>query len=823
VQPDWFLPVHRVERTDYVRLRPLLYPVPGVVFRVEDQRAPAFGELGAELIGTTGPITAELLEALGPPYDASATVGRSGLERSFERFLAGEPGAAIVKVAVSGDETPGHTFPGAPAQALATSLSLQAQAAAEATLADLDMPASLVAIDAATGEIRAAVSTPRGGFNESLSGLYPPGSTIKIVVATALLESGVQPDDQLACPEVVTVAGKEFRNATRLPTTLTLVQAFARSCNTAFIQAGLGLDPAQLALVADIYGFDRPLDVGLEAAAGTFGASDDPVEQAAAMIGQGRALASPLQMASVAATVASGEHHEPTFVVRGGSVAARLEEGVAADLRTMMQAVVSQGTGRKAALDDRVVAGKTGTAQIGSGDGADTVAWFVGYSDGLAFAVAVDGGSSGGDVAAPLIRRFLLALDEPFEAGGSVDCVPAGQDWPTFQGTSHRSGCSEAEALQDPVVAWQAEAGIQAWLNSPVVADGLVIVGSAGNSRAAPDVADGIYALDLERGTLEWQFPTGNDVNGVAVSDGLVVAGGDEGAVWGIDTATGTELWRLDTGSGVFGYPAFTASGVVVGDASGTLHGIGRDGSTRWTVELDGAIRGGAASDGDLVYAVSEFGEVVAADHNGFVIWNSRVSPDEADGQIIVYAAPTIVDDLLVVTYTVGGGPGRPGIVGFDRYVGEVTWHGSDPKALAPVPWANVRSSVAAAGSQLILASSSSNGPQAAAVSSGAALWWGESPVRCERQWASPIVMDDLVVLPRPDGAVYGYAVSDGSMLWRVPLRLDPAAIASGCVDDTGQAYSEAPEIQASAAVAPDGTVIVASTGRGIFAIRSGD
>ena len=824
VQPDWFLPIRTVDRLAYTTLRPLLYPVPGVVFRVEERRGPAFAGIGTELLGTTGPITAELLGIFGSPYDAESIVGRSGLERTQEPVLAGTPTVAVVRSGPARPDLTVQEFPGNAPEPVRTTLSIKAQQAAELVVAGASEPAAIVVIDTANGQIRAAASTPLGGFNEALSGLFPPGSTFKIVVATALLESGLEPNDVIDCPVSVTVAGKEFRNATSLPRSLSLEQAFAVSCNTAFIELGTALAPEQLADVAARFGFGDTFAVGLPAASGDYVPADDAVEAAASIIGQGRVLASPLQMASVAATVASGKRFSPTLVPSGlDEATAEFSDEVMADLRNMMAAVVNAGTGKEAAVPGREVAGKTGTAQKGSGDDATTVAWFVGYSADLAFAVAVDGGASGSATAAPLAAAFLAELDEPSAPVGTLAaCVEPGADWPTFQGSSSRSGCSAAPGLTDPELAWTSEAGVQAWLNTPIIIDDIVIVGSAGTRRAGPDDRDGIYAFELGDGSPLWEFSTGNDVNGVAGDADLLVATGDEGLVWGISPRDGSELWSFDVGVPVFGYPVFAGDVVVVGDALGQLWALDRTGAVVWRAELDGAIRGGPASDGRLIYAVSDLGDARAFNLDGFQMWSRRVELEGDFGGAIpvVYGPPTIVSDLLVVTYTVEGGPRRPGILAFDRYVGRLEWRGSDTAELLD-EWGSVRSSAAAAGGRLILASSLSAGPQAIEPGSGETLWAGESEVSCGRQWASPVVMGDQVVLPRPDGAVYGFSLVNGSQVWRLPLPTEGFAVSlSDCVDADGFTVLEGRALDASAAIAGDGTIVVASSGQKIYAIR---
>ena len=819
IQPDWFLPVSTIAREDYPEVRPALFPIPGVAFRVVDKRGPVEPGLAGPLLGTTGEVTAELLAALGPPYQTGSIVGRSGLERSFEHQLAGTPTKRIVRRAADGSVETLISFDGVPASDLQTTLSLAAQRAAESVLNAIDLPASLVAIDTETGEIRAAASNPADGFSRALSGLYPPGSTFKIIVAAALLEDGLRPTDMVSCPPVLVVAGKEFGNAAPLPTTMTFQDALARSCNTAFIQLAADLEPAALADATRRFGFDTVVNVGIPAADPSFQPSSDPIENAASSIGQGTVLASPLNMAGVAATAASGVFRPPTLIPGiDNEPSDSLDPNVATDLQAMMRAVVVDGTGTAASVEGVDVAGKTGTAEVATSDGPDTVAWFVGFTDHLAFSVTVEGGASGGSTAAPIAAAFLRELETPSEL--MPECVEAGADWVTFQGDMTRSGCSLADPILQPKRRWRAEVGISGWLNSPIVVDGLVVVGSAGGRRGSGDDGDGVYALDLHTGSQQWFFPAANDVNGVTASGDLVIATGDEGTVWGLDLTTGAEIWSFQAGAPVFTNPLIVGDLAIVGDASGVLWALDLAGNERWRAQLDGPIRGGAASDGQLVYAVGSRGEAAAFTLDGFEMWHSTIETPAAL-PITVFATPTVTEDRVVVSYIVEGGPGGPALVALDRYVGRVEWFGSDPNQIAD-GFANLRNSPALHGDNLVFASSLSKGVQAIDSRSGQAGWTTEDGIDCEQQWASSIIIGDLVVLPRPDGAVHAFDATSGDAVWRLVPR-DPNELAppANCTLD-GQQVHEGFELHASVAVAPDGTLIVASTSKAIYAIGAG-
>ena len=130
------------------------------------------------------------------------------------------------------------------------------------------------------------------------------------------------------------------------------------------------------------------------------------------MIGQDRILASPLQMAGVAATVADGRWRAPRLAAGDPRrAAAPLAPAQATTLRELMRAVVTSGTGTALASVGGEPAGKSGTAEYGGGDPPPTHAWFIALRGDLALAVLVEGGRAGGTVAAPIAARFFAALD----------------------------------------------------------------------------------------------------------------------------------------------------------------------------------------------------------------------------------------------------------------------------------------------------------------------------------------------------------------------------------------------------------------------------
>jgi cell division protein FtsI/penicillin-binding protein 2 len=416
VRPNYFVPVATVPDDDRYRtvLRPQLAPLPGVFFRRREGVVATDVALGTSLVGTVGEITAEQLEKLGPPYRAGDVVGRSGLQEAFETHLAGSPRTDVV---VAGREPP-HVvkrFKGRAAGSVRLTVDPAIQrAAAQALAGSGNPPAALVAIDVATGQVRALVSRPDGGFNRAVAGTYEPGSTFKVVTAAALLANGITATTPAPCPATLTVHGRTFRNFEgEASTTLDLAGAFRISCNNAFIGLADRLPGGALTRAAERFGFNAASALPLGAKGGSYPDPVDRAELAASSIGQGRVLASPVHMASVAAAVAAGRWRAPVLTTVPKPAVPRvapLDAPVVQALQAFMASVTQPGGTAASAGLPPGTAGKTGTAEFGDDRPPRTHAWFIGYRGSLAFAVVVEGGGVGGRVAAPLAAAFLNAL-----------------------------------------------------------------------------------------------------------------------------------------------------------------------------------------------------------------------------------------------------------------------------------------------------------------------------------------------------------------------------------------------------------------------------
>jgi cell division protein FtsI/penicillin-binding protein 2 len=401
---------------DYEDVADRLAAIDGVsLARDSAQLAPSRG-FGAALLGAVGPATAEQIKRSDGRLLEGDEVGQWGLEATYDKQLAARPGHVIVVRSLEdGSEVETlATRRGRRGRSLRTTVDLDAQQAAESALDGVDGAAALVAIQPSSGDVLAVANRPSDdAFDRAIDGRYPPGSTFKVVSTAALLDNGLDPSAIVPCPPTATVGGRSFKNfegeaAGDVPFTTD----FAQSCNTAFVSLADELPADRLQEVARWFGLGVTAKDGARTASATVPPGRDLVERAASMIGQARIVASPLAMAGVAGTVADGRWRAPRLLADDPRAAGTpLDPQVLSELRSLMRTVVTSGTGTALADLPGEPAGKSGTAEYGSGDPPPTHAWFIAYRGDVALAVLVEEGSSGAGVAAPLAARFLAEYD----------------------------------------------------------------------------------------------------------------------------------------------------------------------------------------------------------------------------------------------------------------------------------------------------------------------------------------------------------------------------------------------------------------------------
>jgi cell division protein FtsI/penicillin-binding protein 2 len=385
-------------------------------------RSSAVPDLAISIVGTIGlapPEQAAVLAERGLP--AESTVGLTGLEREFDARLAGRPGGVLR----AGDRVIASATP-LPGETVRTTIDLEVQQAAVDALAG--RLGGVAAIRPETGEVVALAGI-------AASAPQPPGSTFKIVTLAGALDARVtRPSERFPVVTAATLEGVELENANGEACGGTLEESFAESCNSVFGPLGAELGAGRLVKAAERFGFNQPPALAMAAGstlpqAGEIG---DDLAVGSTAIGQGRVLATTLDMAAVAAAIADGGVRRSPTLLRGHRTTARRATSVrtARIVRRFMRAVVESGTGIAAAIPGVAVAGKTGTAELRTtqpkeppdpttpsletvADETDTDAWFVAFAPAaeprIAVAVLLVGHGAGGTTAAPAARGVLEA------------------------------------------------------------------------------------------------------------------------------------------------------------------------------------------------------------------------------------------------------------------------------------------------------------------------------------------------------------------------------------------------------------------------------
>jgi cell division protein FtsI/penicillin-binding protein 2 len=373
-------------------------------------------EFAAPILGTVGPVTAEIIKDNPGVYSVGDEAGLSGLEARYDEQLRGTPGVVVDAVDRGGKSRTVFRREPTPGKPLHLTLEPRLQLLAERILSTVGPASAIVAIRPSTGAILAAANGPgNNGYNDATYGRFAPGSTFKTVGTLALLKKGVTPSSPVDCPTTVNVDGKVFTNDSFYPPSangrITLATALANSCNTAYINERTKLGAKGLVDAAATLGMGVDHDLGFPAYFGNVVPPTSETTKAADMIGQGQVLASPMTMATVMASVVAGHTVVPQLVTSANPTKTNpepLTRAQDATLKQMLRGVVLNGTG--VGLRDvpgPPVIAKTGTAEFDRGGKRLTHAWMVaGYGD-LAVCAFVDVGQTGAGTAGPLLEQFL--------------------------------------------------------------------------------------------------------------------------------------------------------------------------------------------------------------------------------------------------------------------------------------------------------------------------------------------------------------------------------------------------------------------------------
>ncbi|RRR81639.1 penicillin-binding transpeptidase domain-containing protein [Streptomyces sp. RP5T] len=356
---------------------------------------------GGEITEATYPSMGTVLDGLREKYGKKAG-GRAGIEL---RVIRG-------KDSKSSDKTLVELSKGTPGT-VRTTLDPRLQAAAEAQVAERAR-SSVVVLRPSTGEIL-AVANASHGFNTALQGSLAPGSTMKVVTSSLLIEKGLASADKgHPCPKYFTYGGWKFQNDDKFEIKGgTFKASFARSCNTAFISQAGKLDDDSLTKQAQqVFGLSmNNWAIGVPSFDGSVPVQS-AAQKAASLIGQGGVRMNPLNMASVSATVESGTFKQPYLVSPSvdnrtlASASRTMSAGTLSQLRELMAYTAGYGTAAEAMSGvSGNVGAKTGSAEV---DGQKKPnGWFTAYRGDLAAAGVVQAGGHGGDTAGPIVAALL--------------------------------------------------------------------------------------------------------------------------------------------------------------------------------------------------------------------------------------------------------------------------------------------------------------------------------------------------------------------------------------------------------------------------------
>lgn len=334
--------------------------------------------------------------------------------------LDGEDGWRVVSVNQNGADVEVLTeVAPKPAPSITMTLDRAVQDAAQHAVDGQGNKAMLVAIRPSTGEILAVAQNAAADADgpAATTGLYPPGSTFKIVTAGAAIERDMaDPESMVGCPGEIDIGHRTIPNYNRFDLgTVPMSRAFANSCNTTFAELASRMPPTALTVAASQFGIGADYTIeGLTTVTGTVPPTVILAERTEDGFGQGKVLVTPFGMALAAATVAAGDTPMPHLIAGRQTVETGAhppaDPATLEGLRSMMRLVVLDGTA-KDIRDSGEVYGKTGEAEFAGGSHA----WFTGYRGDLAFAALIVGGGSS-VYAVRMVRQMLAELPPDFLA-----------------------------------------------------------------------------------------------------------------------------------------------------------------------------------------------------------------------------------------------------------------------------------------------------------------------------------------------------------------------------------------------------------------------
>ena len=375
--------------------------------------------IAASVDALPGVVVTPLAELL-PTDPGFAPAVVSEVKNAVVDKVDGESGWRVVSVNQNGADVDVLTeTPAKPAPAVALTLDQVVQDAAQHAVDTRGQKAMLVVLRPSNGDILAVAQNAAADADgpAATTGLYPPGSTFKIVTAHAAIQRDMAtPNTLLGCPGEVDIGHRTIPNYNRFDLgVVPLAKAFANSCNTTFAELASRMPPTALTTAAAQYGIGPDYTIeGLTTVTGSVPPTVNLAELTEDGFGQGKVVVTPFGMALAAATVAAGKTPTPRLIVGTQTTETGTHPTPAPDvldgLRAMMRLVVTNGTAREIDTAGEVY-GKTGEAEFEGGSHA----WFTGYRGDLAFAALIVGGGSS-VYAVRMVRQMLEELPADFPA-----------------------------------------------------------------------------------------------------------------------------------------------------------------------------------------------------------------------------------------------------------------------------------------------------------------------------------------------------------------------------------------------------------------------
>ena len=372
-----------------------------VQYTVINLREDDYQKVKAQLDAIQGLSFPSQVRNLAPTKDFAKALLAEVNNATAERITGTDGWKALTVDSTGGALETLQDVPAVPGQRVVLTLDSGIQQAAEASLTKFGQPAVLLAMQASTGEILAVAQNSAANAQgmPALTGQYPPGSTFKVVTATAALERDlIAPGREVDCPGSTVIDGRQIRNAHDFALgTVDSTLAFARSCNTTFANLASQMPADALTNAAKDYGVGLDFVVdGITTLTGKVPNAASVVQRAENGFGQGTTLITPFSAVLLAATAANGTMPTPVLI-RGTTTTADAPAPARAApvqqaIQEYMAAVVDEGTGTGLQGFGDVHA-KTGTAEFTADDGTvHAHAWTVGYRGDLAFAALIVGG-----------------------------------------------------------------------------------------------------------------------------------------------------------------------------------------------------------------------------------------------------------------------------------------------------------------------------------------------------------------------------------------------------------------------------------------------